>query len=85
MQRTDVRIVLLAFVGVLTKRVGLVGVYIGHDSDYFYHSLEDYSEYMEHPSLNDARQEAFIIGVDKSFIPQKSKLENDLEDMFGTD
>ena len=85
MHRTDVRIILLVLVGVLTKRVGLVGVYIGHDSDYFYHYLEDYSEYMEHPSLNDAKQEAFIIGVDKSFLPQKSKLENDLEDIFGTD
>ena len=62
--------------------MGLVGVYIGNDTEYFYHYLEDYSEYMEHPSLNDAKQKAFIIGVDKSFIQQKSKLENDLEVMF---
>ena len=40
---------------------------------------------MEYPIFNNARHEAFIIGVDKSFEPQKSKLERDLESVFGKD
>ena len=40
---------------------------------------------MEYPDLSDVHQEAFIIGVDKSFLPKTSKLEKDLEKLFGHD
>ena len=90
MRRINIHLQVLVLAVFASKRVGSIGVYIGHDSEYFYHNLEDYSSgekdtVMEYPfeSLNDVAKEAFIIGVDQSFIPESNKLEQDLENIFG--
>ena len=65
-------------------------VAVESEENYFYHFLDEYNESTDnskqtinYPNLNDVKKEAFIIGVDKPFPPQTSKLERDLENLFG--
>ena len=92
MRRVELLVLVYILCGICSNSVETAGVYFEHNSDYFYHSLEDSSlefgelkTQIEYPNLNEVAKEKFIIGVDKSDIPVSNKIEKDLEKMFGQD